>query len=269
MATCFVIQPFDKGGPYDRRYRDVLEPAIKDAGLEPYRVDEDPTATVLIDDIEKGIQDAEVCLADITTNNPNIWYEVGFALANGKAVVMVCLDPRPDPFPFDIRHRHIITYSLQSRSDFDKLKTEVTTRLQAQAKKAEKLQTVAAMSEIQNTAGLLNHEIAALVTIFSESRSPDEGYSVYFVKDKMGRSGYTPMAVSLAIEGLLRKDMIERFEAVDREARESYTACRLSPKGIDWLLHNQNRFRLKKNEPEPVEEDNPAATTVGDDDIPF
>ncbi len=42
MPTCFVIQPFDKGGPYDKRYRGVLVPAITDAGLEPYRVDEDP-----------------------------------------------------------------------------------------------------------------------------------------------------------------------------------------------------------------------------------
>ena len=121
MPTCFVIQPFDNGGPYDKRYRDILVPAIKEAGLEPYRVDEDPGTTIVIDDIEKGIQDAEVCLADITTNNPNIWYEVGFAFANGKAVVMVCLDPRPDPFPFDIRHRHIIRYKLHAPSDFETL----------------------------------------------------------------------------------------------------------------------------------------------------
>jgi hypothetical protein len=41
MPRCFVIQPFDDGGPYDKRYKDVLLPAIKDADLEPYRIDED------------------------------------------------------------------------------------------------------------------------------------------------------------------------------------------------------------------------------------
>jgi hypothetical protein len=45
MPRCFVIQPFDKG-PYDKRYKDVQVPAITDAGLEPYRVDEDPSVTV-------------------------------------------------------------------------------------------------------------------------------------------------------------------------------------------------------------------------------
>jgi hypothetical protein len=49
--TCFVIQPFDQG-KYDELYRDIFAPAINDAGLKPYRVDNDPSATVLIDKIE-------------------------------------------------------------------------------------------------------------------------------------------------------------------------------------------------------------------------
>ncbi len=56
MPRCFVIQPFDEGGPYDKRYNDVLLPAIKDAGLEPYRVDEDRSSSVPIDDIENNIR---------------------------------------------------------------------------------------------------------------------------------------------------------------------------------------------------------------------
>ncbi len=66
MARCFVIQPFDDGGPYDKRYRDVFLPAIKDAGLEAYRVDEDRSSAIPIDDIEQNIRTSEVCLADIT-----------------------------------------------------------------------------------------------------------------------------------------------------------------------------------------------------------
>jgi nucleoside 2-deoxyribosyltransferase len=90
MPRCFVIQPFDDGGPYDKRYWDILAPAIKDADLEPYRVDEDRSVSVPIDDIEKNIEASEICLADITLDNANIWYEVGYAFANDKPVVMVC-----------------------------------------------------------------------------------------------------------------------------------------------------------------------------------
>jgi len=41
MATCFVMQPFD-GSIFDRRYDEIFAPAIRDAELDPYRVDQDP-----------------------------------------------------------------------------------------------------------------------------------------------------------------------------------------------------------------------------------
>ncbi|MBU0719064.1 MAG: hypothetical protein KJ749_12505 [Planctomycetes bacterium] len=47
MGRCFVIQPFDDGGEFDKRYEDVFLPAIRDAGLEPYRVDRDPSVRAL------------------------------------------------------------------------------------------------------------------------------------------------------------------------------------------------------------------------------
>jgi hypothetical protein len=234
MARCFVIQPFDKGGPYDKRYHGVMVPAIKAAGLEPYRVDEDPGSTILIDDIEKGIRDAEVCLADITTNNPNIWYEVGFALANGKAVVLICQENRPDPFPFDIRHRHIISYQLHSPSDFETLKNEVTARL---------------------------------ITIMPERSSPDSAVQPHEIKNSMRSAGYTNVAIGLALESLNRKAMIEYFEDSDWNGNQ-FTSCRLTPKGVDWMLANQERFKMRRDEgvrqPEKI-----ASGPITDEDIPF
>lgn len=94
MPVCFVIQPFD-AGKFDNRFDDVYKPAIEAAGLEEYRVDRDPAVDVPIEAIEQGIRNATVCLADITTDNPNVWYELGFALAAGKPVVMVCSKERP------------------------------------------------------------------------------------------------------------------------------------------------------------------------------
>ena len=50
MPKCFVIHPFDDGKQYDKRYEDVFAPAIKDADLEPYRVDRDLSVSVPIDE---------------------------------------------------------------------------------------------------------------------------------------------------------------------------------------------------------------------------
>ncbi len=91
MTTCFVIQPFD-GGKFDKRFSGVYKPAIEQAGLEAYRVDSDPGVSVPIESIEKGIRQATICLADISTDNPNVWYELGFAFASKRPVVMVCSD---------------------------------------------------------------------------------------------------------------------------------------------------------------------------------
>ena len=93
MNRCFVMQPFDRG-VFDKRYDDVFAPAIRDAGLEPYRVDRDPSVSIPIDEIELGIKRSEICLAEITTDNPNVWFELGFTIAVPKEVVLICSEER-------------------------------------------------------------------------------------------------------------------------------------------------------------------------------
>lgn len=62
------------------------------AGLDDYRVDTENLVQVPIDTIGEKIQEATVCVADITLNNPNVWYEVGYAYASNKTVILVCYD---------------------------------------------------------------------------------------------------------------------------------------------------------------------------------
>jgi hypothetical protein len=83
MGICFVMQPFDNE-VYDKRYEDVFAPAIIAAGLEPYRVDLDPGASILIEEIQSRIRKSDLCLAEITTDNPNVWFELGYAIASSK-----------------------------------------------------------------------------------------------------------------------------------------------------------------------------------------
>ncbi len=128
------------------------------------------------------------------------------------------------------------------------------------------MQTVAAMSEIHNTAGLSNHEIAALVTIMSESESPDAGYSVYLIRDKMGRSGY---ATEWLLVWLSRAFAVRTWSNASKLLTTTignhtqHVGC-LPQVWADWLLDNQNRFKLRKNEPES----NPTGP-ITDEDIPF
>ncbi len=125
---CFVLQPFDNN-KYDKRYREIIEPVIKECGLMPYRVDEDCASIIPIESIHSKIKESSICIAEITTDNPNVWYELGYAIALEKNVVMLCSEERTTQFPFDIRHRNILLYRTQTLSDFENLKNSLKDRI--------------------------------------------------------------------------------------------------------------------------------------------
>jgi len=106
-TTCFVMQPFSGplGGYYDSLYR----PAIEQAGLEPLRADAEIFGTgKIMDQIWRGIRASAVLVAEMTTKNPNVFYELGLAHALEKPVVLV--SSNQEDVPFDLRHIRVILY---------------------------------------------------------------------------------------------------------------------------------------------------------------
>jgi hypothetical protein len=244
MARCFIIQPFDKG-EFEKRYDDVFVPAVKRAGLEPYRVDRDPSSTILIQTIEKNISEADVCLADISLENPNVWYEVGFAIASGKEIVLVCMEG--STFPFDVRHRAILTYTKHSSRDFEKLGNDITEKLKALAKTKTIIEK---LSPVKPTHGLTSHEVVALALIMENRLTPNAGLQPQSIADDMGRAGYTKLAAALSLEGLLRKEMVE--VCVDTTYQgDAYEIYKITDKGVNWCIQNQSLFSLQEERPAP------------------
>lgn len=129
-GRCCVFQPFDRGA-HDKRFDDTLVPAIKAAGLEPYRVDRDDGVVIPVETLHEQIRSATLCLADISNQNPNVMYELGYAIAAGRDVVIICSTTNAERLPFDIRHRGIIWYTLESARDFDKLRDDITKKIKA------------------------------------------------------------------------------------------------------------------------------------------
>ncbi|GAG06220.1 unnamed protein product, partial [marine sediment metagenome] len=190
MGKCFVMQPFDKG-PFDKRYEDVIVPAIKKTGLEPYRVDRDPSVSIPISDIESGIRSADVCLADITTDNPNIWFELGYTIACNQLVILICSDSRNTPFPFDVQHRSITKYKTESQRDFEQLKQDIIARIKAAVERREKIGRLSIPSSIADIEGLSQYEMAALVTIVENINGPKCWISIGMIIENMIGAGFT------------------------------------------------------------------------------
>ena len=127
---CFVIQPYDHG-KFDKRYREIIKPALESCGLRPYRVDEDFQVNVPILAIQDKISAASLIVAEITTDSPNVWFELGYALAKEKPLILICSDERSAKIPFDIRHRNIFRYQTGSASDFERFRQELESRIRA------------------------------------------------------------------------------------------------------------------------------------------
>ena len=263
MPRCFVIQPFDGGQRYDKRYEDVFEPAIRDAGLEPYRVDRDPSVSVPIENIERGIKTSAVCLAEISTDNPNVWFELGYAIANKCEVVLLCSDERDLHFPFDVRHRSIVKYPTESTSDFEKARAEITERLKAVLIKREQLDQVSSLSSVSKVEGLEQYEIAGLVAVAEEVNDPEDGISAWVFSQNMKQAGFTQVASNLALSSLLDGEILERFEYYDRSENSTYPVLRITPKGMKWLLVNKANLNLQ------IAAKAPQGVGVTEDDIPW
>ncbi len=254
MGACFVMQPFDKG-EYDKRYEDVIAPAITDCDLEPYRVDRDPSVSIPIDEIETGIRRSELCLAEISTDNPNVWFELGLAIAVPKEVVLICSEDRKSRFPFDVQHRSIIQYKTESTQDFQKLGNDISSRIKAILKKQAEIARVTSISPIADTQGLKPHEMVALVTVMQNSFISVEGVSGWSVKKDMNEAGYTDIAVSLALTGLVHKEML-RFDTGQDIDGEEYIMYLVTQNGEQWLLNNEDKLVLKQEAPKKKEPPN-------------
>jgi hypothetical protein len=116
--TCFVVMPF--AGVVGSYYQHIYEPAIRKAGLRPIRADTDIFGTgKIMDQIWSGINAAKVLVAELTSRNPNVFYELGLAHALQKPVVLV--SSNGDDVPFDLKHIRVIYYDVNDPFWGDKL----------------------------------------------------------------------------------------------------------------------------------------------------
>ncbi|MDB6004158.1 MAG: hypothetical protein JWR15_1145 [Prosthecobacter sp.] len=107
--TCFVMMPF--GGNIGTYYEKIYKPAIEKTGLKPVRADNEIFGTgKIIDQICQGITAAKVLVAELTTRNPNVFYELGLAHALQKPVVLIAAEK--NDVPFDLQHIRVIYYDL-------------------------------------------------------------------------------------------------------------------------------------------------------------
>jgi hypothetical protein len=107
--TCFVVMPFAK--PHGDYYSQIYKPAIEKANLKSVRADSEIFGSgKVMNQIWSGINSARVLVAELTTKNANVFYELGLAHALKKPVVLVSANE--EDVPFDLHHIRVIYYDV-------------------------------------------------------------------------------------------------------------------------------------------------------------
>jgi len=104
---CFVIMPFEQD--LDELYEQVIKPVVEKCGLTCKRADEIKSTREVMDDIVESICRARVIVADLTWQNPNVFYELGIAHTLGKETILIS-QRAITTIPFDLYHIRRIEY---------------------------------------------------------------------------------------------------------------------------------------------------------------
>jgi nucleoside 2-deoxyribosyltransferase len=120
-AFVFVLMPF--GEDFRDVYEVGIKTACKDAGAYCERVDEQIFVESILERVYNQIAKADLIVAEMTGRNPNVFYEVGYAHALNKQVVL--LTQNSEDIPFDLKHYPHIIYGGRIAA----LKSQLETRV--------------------------------------------------------------------------------------------------------------------------------------------
>lgn len=123
---CFVLMPFAE--EYRPLYEDHIRPLVVGAGVRCERADEIRGMNLITWDIWERINRARFLIADLTNQNPNVFYELGLAHAMGKDVILITQDEKF--VPFDLQGIRWIKYEFTPRGT-KKLEQDLSATIRA------------------------------------------------------------------------------------------------------------------------------------------
>jgi O-acetyl-ADP-ribose deacetylase (regulator of RNase III) len=134
---CFVIMPFGKKKDidgyevdFDHVYHELIYKAVKELGVDCERCDEIIDTGSIYKKMFRGIFDADVSVVDITSLNPNVFYELGVRHALHKYVTLVIRRNSNLPIPFNIQGLNILGYDIDNADQVESNRKKIRDHIQ-------------------------------------------------------------------------------------------------------------------------------------------
>ena len=116
---CFVLMPFgkklDASGleiDFEAVYQDLIVPAVAIADMTPLRADEEMTGGIIQKPLFERLIFCEYAVADLTTANSNVYYELGVRHAVRPWSTILLFSKGGRQLPFDVSSLRAIPYPL-------------------------------------------------------------------------------------------------------------------------------------------------------------
>jgi hypothetical protein len=99
-------------------WQQAIEPAIKEAGWQPLRVDSIEHSGKIDDKIFASIRQSRFVVADFTAHRGGVYFEAGYAQGLGLPVVWTCRADSLGELHFDVRQYNCITWTNDNLNEF-------------------------------------------------------------------------------------------------------------------------------------------------------
>lgn len=137
--SCFVAMPFSKD--FDVVYKKHIKPLIEEdfEDIECIRMDEQPKLGYILHNIQNEIDRCTFVIADISIENPNVFFEIGYAYGHNKIIIFIKHGDLDD-IPVDINNLIVIGYDRDK--GYDGLRTSLRRTIDANIRKTKQPQSV-------------------------------------------------------------------------------------------------------------------------------
>ncbi|EKO3566999.1 hypothetical protein [Vibrio metschnikovii] len=166
--SCFVIMPISTQPGYEADhfrlvYEDIIKPSIEAASMVAIRADETVNTNLIQLDILRKVIESDIAVCDMSSKNPNVFYELGVRQAFDKPTVLL-IDDHTEA-PFDVSSLRYVRYSKSMGYRGVKISVEKLTRalIETYEKREEKseINSLIRLMELTTSAQLNQTNISA------------------------------------------------------------------------------------------------------------
>lgn len=160
QRRCFVVTPIGSNGSVERRHADmvfgaVLMPTLEARGYSLERSDLSQNPGQITADIFDALLNADLCIADLSYLNPNVFYELAVRHAFRKPVIQIALEGTH--LPFDAANQRTIFFDISDFNSHEKLRASI----------------VGQCEKLEENAGEISNPLTHALGVFELSRQGD------------------------------------------------------------------------------------------------